>query len=232
MVILLRCTFLLLLLLLLQVVHSTPDVGGGSCLSLHPWSDSGPFFINQDIPSELCLNGPLLPSHKYELKLSFREPEAKFALSLIQRTFGPPSSRSPPGSRIASSVEENQKSISSLMSAVLLDSEKLEFWTNNEGRVVLCRSDGVMLTSSCESLPVERIALKVLASSRYDAIGQGQQGLWFNVRFDPVYFGFLPARALSLFIVIPFALTFTISSVLYLLNPSSPFFSQDKEATE
>lgn len=232
MVILSWCTFLHLLLFLLQVIHSTPDVGGGSCLSLNPSSDSGPFFIIQDIPSELCLNGPLLPSHKYELKLSFREPEAKFALSLIQRTFGSLSSRSPPGSRIASPVEETQQKINSLMSAVLLDSEKLEFWTNNEGRVVLCRHDGVLLTSSCESLPVERIAFKVLASSRYNAIRQGQQGLWFNVRFDPVYFGFLPARALSLFFVVPFALLFTISSVLYFLNPYSLLCSQDKVAIE
>jgi hypothetical protein len=218
----------LVLLLIVRSCCSIPDIGGGSCLTPYPWSDSGPYFVYQDVPSELCLTGPILPSFKYEIKLSFREPEAKFALSLSHRTLSSLASRSPPGSRRPSTSGEFQSITDNpLSSTVLFDSEKLEFWTNHQGNVLLCNNGSAMLTISCQSLPLDQISLKIEATARNDAISRGRRGLWFHVRLDPVYLGFLPARALSLIIAVPFALLLTLCSVYLLLSKFSPLY-QDK----
>ena len=225
-----------LFFILSRLVLSIPDSGGGTCLTPSPWRDSGPYFIYHGIAVAFCLDGPLLLSQKYELKLSFREPEGKFSLSLQHRTIGTISSRSPPGSRIKSEstldkLSESSSSLSTItQSTIIVDSEKFEFWTNSEGNILLCSNDDVKLTPTiCEALPVERIEFKVEASPRSFEHQRDGTGLWFNIRFDPIVYGFLPVRAMSLVFVIPFAfiLTFLLIYVLLSLSISPLLFSQN-----
>ena len=231
-----------LILILSRVIYSIPDSGGGTCLTQSPWRDSGPFFIYHGIPVAFCLDGPLLSSQKYELKLSFREPEGKFSLSFQHRTIGTISSRSPPGSRIKSESvlyklsNESSSTLSTkspvIQSTIIVDAEKFEFWTNSEGNVLLCNNDDVTLTpTTCEALPVERIEFKVEASPRSFEYQRDGTGLWFNIRFDSIVYGFLPARAMSLVFVIPFAfiLIFLLIHVLLSLSLSPLFLQNFKE---
>ena len=195
-----------------------------SCLSPRSQSDSGPFFLLFAPSSgvELCLAGPLRANAHYELRLSFREPDARLAAALVRRAEPAAASRAPPGSRgnviigdgggeaggvdRADGVGESGGfgSEAAVVGPETLDAEKIEFRTDGDARVVM--REGMAVGAAALALPANLVALRVTASPRGGRGGAGGVGggVWFRARLDSVQI--VPARALPLLVLVPLAL--------------------------
>ncbi len=209
-----------------------------SCLA--PGDTARDHFIRFDMPAEYCLRG-VHPDATYELKISYRHTDPTvFAMSIVSHD--PIDSRPPgarggghggrgeggaeedgakagetPGSGAGSSVPKPRAD---------LDMEKLVFRTESNGSVVYL--DGL---PGHHVVPGERAYLRIEARERgkpYFAGAAGKAtprvGTRIDLRFDVVYFGFLPATALPLFYLVPIAAVLASVAGRWLLtSKSSPF---------
>lgn len=175
---------------------------------LAPGSTSSSQFVDFDLPNEYCLRD-VVANQAYEFKVSY--PQATptiFALTLVARD---PIRSKPPG-RSLLELDESK-----------LDMEKLEFRTNQEGLIEYWTLP--------HPLPVDKVYLKVEARERGHAVGLDgpRRGSWYDLRFDPVYFG-VPRHAFTLFYLVPMGAMLTAALVYWLLHAKrSPFAALKRE---
>jgi len=186
-------------------------------------SAPGPLFARFGEPLHLCLAGPLRASRRYEIKLSFREPDARLRVRLVAVARAPGGgARAPPGAPPqAQQLLRRADPAPELEGAAVEDAEKLEFATDAEGRVVIIEA----AADAGAAVPVERVLLRIEAAPRgprrADLPAPG--GVWLDARLDELDFGFVPRRARALVVAVPLALLCAACAAHGLLHsPYSP----------
>ena len=186
-------------------------------------SAPGPLFARFGEPLHLCLAGPLRASRRYEIKLSFREPDARLRVRLVAVARAPcGGARAPPGAPPqAQQLLQRADPAPELEGAAVEDAEKLEFATDAEGRVVIIEA----AADAGAAVPVERVLLRIEAAPRgprrADLPAPG--GVWLDARLDELDFGFVPRRARALIVAVPLALLCAACAAHGLLHsPYSP----------
>ena len=185
-------------------------------------SAPGPLFARFGEPLHLCLAGPLRASRRYEIKLSFREPDARLRVRLVAAARAPGGgARAPPGAPPQALLLQRADPAPELEGAAVEDAEKLEFATDAEGRVVIIEA----AADAGAAVPVERVLLRIEAAPRgprrADLPAPG--GVWLDARLDELDFGFVPRRARALIVAVPLALLCAACAAHGLLHsPYSP----------
>jgi hypothetical protein len=195
-----------------------------SCLSPLSPSDAGPFFslFSPSPGVELCLAGPLRANARYEIKLSFREPDARVAAALVRRAEPAATSRAPPGSHGAIGGAERigdsggGGAATAAAGPETLDAEKIEFRTDGDAHVVLREAPAE--GAAPLAVPADLVALRLTATPRGGRGGAGGVGggVWFRARLDSVRL--VPARALPLLVLVPLALAASLVAALAALK--------------
>jgi len=227
--------------------RAAPASGDASCLAPYAGgalladpgapalSAPGPLFARFGEPLHLCLAGPLRASRRFEIKLSFREPDARLRVRLIAAAGAPGGgARAPPGAPPQAQQQAQQLLLQQqrvdtapeLKGAVVEDAEKLEFATDAEGRIVIVESAADAGGDAAgAAVPVERVLLRIEAAPRgprrADLPAPG--GVWLDARLDELDFGIVPRRARALIVAVPLALLCAACAAHGLLHsPYSP----------
>ncbi len=219
---------------------AAPLSGGAECISVRaagpsgallPLADPGapalsppaPLFARFGEPLHLCLAGPLRAASRYEVKLSFREPDARLRVRLVAAAHAPGgAARAPPGAHgVGKGGDDGNGGGEELAGEAVDDAEKIEFATDPEGRVIVVAA----AAGAAGAAPIERVLLRVEATPRgpHRPDVPAASGVWLDARLDELHFGFLPGRARALALVVPLALLCAACAAHGLLHsPYSP----------